>query len=106
MTPEELIAGLRERGLFVTRMQQGPTTLVNVKALDPLAEFLGSTLHCRMIDFRPEAWSQPRLRAYEVRLHTALVECDPPEGLEVGDPDYQGKLAAHRANLIWEAAAA
>lgn len=100
MTARELVDGLRERGFFVMRMQEGPVTLVpRVDTVDPLAAWLRDDLGCKVAEYQPEQWTKPHKHAYEVRLHTARVEVAPEE------VEARGRLSTAQAWAVWEAAA-
>ena len=100
MTAQEFIGGLRERGYHVLRMQEGPQVIIPYLAPDdPLAEWLSRDLGCKLVPYKPEAWSNPHRRAYEVRLNTAAVEFDSTAVADTRQIPYARGMA------IWEAAA-
>ena len=98
MTARELIAGLRERGYRVHRMQSPPQTrLACIYPDDPLFNWL-QQMGVEMLEYRR---SREHPQAYEAQLHKARVE------VILSAPDLgPSELERQRAREIWEAAAA
>jgi hypothetical protein len=103
MTAEELISGLRERGMVILRSQEPGTWVIipRLKPDNPLTEWLGKR-GAYMRAFQPERWTAPEKREYEAMISVCEVEVEPVLGAD-GLPDKHLTDATRRLD-IWEAA--
>jgi hypothetical protein len=97
VTPEEFIAGLRERGYRPVRTLAPPIVLLaRIDESDKLYRWLQDEMGVKMTPYRLSA-EVPT--TYEAGLHTALVTIPPVEDEDTGD------YIQRRMRAVWEAAA-